>query len=150
MQNVFKILLYTGFLISTLVNAQENDINLNFLFDKWIILQDGSSDKDLVAKKSNAYSIHSYDFKIGMDSIIYQNKILEKRMVYCGIPFQRSSKGYELWTLEAQEAMLRYDIYFDSIVSKKPADYSIIYKIVSLNKRYLKLRLEKELFEGEE
>ncbi|MFK7811541.1 MAG: hypothetical protein AB8B59_03550 [Maribacter sp.] len=132
-------------------NAQDKNINLDLLFWSWAINQDGSSEY-LIIKKSttvNRGSSYIYDFKISTDSIIYQDKILSKIGWCLTPPIQRDTLGYEVWTLDAAGAKLRYDIYFDSITNKKPADYSIIYKIQSLDKKYLKLRLDRELFEGQ-
>jgi len=153
MKKICKLLLFAGLFTSVPLNAQVNDIKLDLLFDTWAIIgQDGSS-KNLVVEKSKASKRNSgsnYNFKIGQDSIIYRDKILSRIGGCLTPPIQRTTLGYEVWTLDAQKARLRYDIYFDSITNKKPADYSIIYKIESLDKEYLKLQLLKELFEGVE
>ncbi len=137
------------------MQAHAQDFDLNFLFNQWAISFPESSDDIAIVRNPksehflNRKDVSSvYDFTIGMDSIIFQKKMINRES-WCGTFGERDILGEEIWTLDFENKKLRNDIYFESSENQDHANYSAIYSIQVLQSDYMKLRLEKELFEGE-
>lgn len=132
--------------------AQEK-VNLNFLFDDWVISDKESTLKQIILRKPGFTKILSkedlktiYTFKIGLDSVVCTSQIKNYSGWICGSEPISSGNGLpkkEVWSLNYEGNQLTRGYYFGN--NQSPV-YASIYRIVSLNHNYLKLQLLDEVF----
>jgi hypothetical protein len=131
--------------------AQEK-VNLDFLFDEWVISDKESSINQLILRKPGYTETLSkedlktiYSFQIGVDTIVCINHI-KNYDVFCLSPPIRPVKERpekEVWSLNYDGKVLTRGYYYENDTSPI---YASIYKIISLNDNYLKLQLLDEVF----
>ncbi len=132
------------------------ETNLSHLFRDWAISHNESTDDIIILRNSRDINFLNeedrkavYNFAIAKDSIIYSEPINNRLHGWCGNGFSRNP-GKEIWTFSYDKKELRYGIYLEEEGGEKTPFYSVTYQIMSISKKFLKLRVKKEFYQGVE
>ena len=81
-----------------------------------------------------------------------QTNTAQECHMWCGsgadIETSMMARLFEMWTFDSKPLTLRHDLYAHTLENERLPIFTSIYTILEIRKNYMKLRLEKELFEG--
>jgi len=161
MKAIRIVLFFVTLLFLTGVQGQQREIQLELLYSGWAFSYNEAKDSIVILRNAKDEQYLSKDERLNTflfvhrnDTVVYDEPIYVRHTLNCygsyEAPLSPNYGLFDKWILDVDELVLSHVLYSKGTLANDYPIFTDVYKILDVKENYLKLRLDKELFEGKE